>query len=812
MGLLKSSFNLTQDLRHGARALRKDIGVSAIVVLILALGIGATTAIFSVVKAVLLDPLPYPNADRLVRIWESSVSRGVVQNAVSVPNFIDWRQHQSSLEQLAASEMATFNLTGGGDAERVAAARITANLLSTLRVAPVLGRNFLADEERPGAGRVVLLGHGLWQRRFGADPAIVARSIELNGEPYTVVGVMPPDFDFPTARELWIPLVVDAASEPWRADRTNRNLAVFGRLKPGAPVSAALADLNRIARNLEASYPASNSGWGIHILGFKEWIVPEPVRQATMVLFAAVGLLLLLTCANVANLLLARTIARQREIATHLALGATRARLVQQLLVESTLLAMVGGIAGCLLAGWGVALINTAIIPEIPRLQHIAIDVVVLTFALAVAVLTGLVFGMVPAWWASHPQLTARLKEGGATSGSLRTQRMRGGLVAIQIGLTVAVVISAVLLVRSFIELQRTPLGFSTENILTFQMNLSEVKYGGQERRVDFYDRWLERVKTIPGVVDAGGATHPPYAPSDWKVDVTLLGAPEPGSHAEGALTAVARAVTPGYFRTLGIPLKKGRVFAERSRDPNTLELVVSETLARRLWPSGDPVGKYFRPGPNNPFGIVIGVVDDVRSSREEESEAAFYFDYAYLGMPSLVVAVRTSADPERFIPVIRRELSAIDSAQPIYNVRTVQQIVTRATAQPRFEAILVGLLGGAALVLAGFGTYSMISYGVRQRRKEIAVRMALGASRSDIVGTLVRESMSYTLPGAALGVAGSIVFAQLLRTQMFRVSTTDPLTFTLTPLMLLGIAWAASYLPARRAASTNPLAALRND
>ena len=812
MGILKSPANLTQDLRYGARALRRDIGVSAIVVLILALGIGSTTAIFSVVKAVLLDPLPYPGADRLVRIWESSVSRGVTQNAVSVPNFTDWRQQQSSIDQLAASEMATFNLTGAGDAERVAAARITANLLSTLGVAPVAGRNFLPEEERPGGGRVALLGHSLWQRRFGADPAIVARSIQLNGEAYTVVGVMPADFDFPNARELWVPLVLDAASEPWRADRTNRNLAVFGRLKAGAPLSAAVADMNRIARNLEAAYPASNKGWGVHMLGFKEWIVPEPVRQATLVLFAAVGLLLLLACANVANLLLARTIARQREVATHLALGATRPRLVQQLLVESTLLAVAGGVAGCVLARWGVALINTAIIPEIPRLQHISIDVVVLTFALAVSVLTGLVFGMVPAWWASQPQLAERLKEGGATSGSLRTRRMGGGLVAVQIGLTVAVVISAALLVRSFVELQRTPLGFSTENILTFQMNLPDVKYGTQERRVDFYDRWLERVKSIPGVVEVGAATHPPYAPSDWKVDATLLGAPDAGSQEGGTPAAVARAVTSGYFRTLGIPLKRGRLFAERNRDPNTLELVVSETLARRLWPSADPVGKYFRPGPNNPFGIVIGVVGDVRSSREEESEAAFYFDYAYVGMPSLVVAVRTNAESDRFIPVIRRELSVIDSAQPIYNVRTVQQIVTRATAQPRFEAILVGLLGGAALVLAGFGTYSMIAYGVRQRRKEIAVRIALGASRSDIAWTLVRESMRYTLPGVALGLAGSIVFAQLLRTQMFRVSTTDPLTFTLTPLLLLGIAWAASYLPARQAARSNSLTALRND
>lgn len=801
---------LAQDYRYGTRALRKDPGFAALVVLILALGIGATTTIFSVVKGVLLDPLPFAHADALVRVWESSTSRNVLQSAVSVPAFEDWRRDQQSFESLAATEMATFNLTGARDPERVPAARITTNLLSTLGVSPAAGRGFRPDEERPGAAPVALLGYSLWQRRFGGDPSVLTRAVQLNGETFTVVGVMPADFDFPSGRELWVPLVIDPAREPWRADRANRNLAVFGRLVPGVSFAAAAADLERLAATVATSHPATNGGWSARLQTFREWLVPAPVRQATLVLFGAVGLLLLLTCANVANLLLARTVARQREFATHAALGASRARLIRQLLTESTLLAVCGGAAGALLARWAVSAISAVTIPDFPRLQHIAVDTIVLAFALAVSVCTGLVFGLLPAWWTSQPSLLAGLKEGGTSGSSARTQRMRGGLVAVQIALTVSVVATGALLGRSFIELQRVPLGFRSSDVLTFQVNLPGSGYASPERRVDFFARWFERLRSIPGIVEVGASTHAPYAPSEWKVDVTVLGAPPPTADAHQA--AVARAVTPGYFHAMGIPVKRGRVFSERQGPPDVLELIVTERFVRRFFPSTDPIGKQFQPGSNNPLGVVIGVVGDVRTAGGSEPEPAFYFDYAYLGMPSLVVAVHTNGQPEHFVSGIRHELRALDSAQPIFNVRTVEQLVSRATAQPRFSALLVGLVAAAAIGLAAFGTYSMITYVVRQRRKEIAIRLALGASHAHILWGLIGESMRYTLPGVAVGVAVALAIGHMLRTLLFRISPTDVVTFTATPLAILFVAWLATYIPARRAARSRLVAALRND
>ena len=807
MSIRHSSTSFTQDLRYAVRALRKDAGFTALVVLILALGIGATTVVFSVVKAVLLDPLPYPNAHALARIWERSDSRGVAQSAVSVPDYEDWRRQQSSFAQLAASEMATFTLTASGDAERLAAARITTNLLPALGVQPVVGRGIRPEDARPGAAKVALLGYGVWQRRFGAQPSIVGRSIQLNGESVTVVGVMPAEFDFPTARELWVPLVIDPAREPWRADRSNRNLAVYGRLAAGVPLASAIADLDRIAANLATSYPDTNADWGIRASSFTEWLVSAPVRRATLVLFAAVGLLLLLTCANVANLQLARTAGRQRELATHAALGATRSRLIRQLLLESTVLALCGGVAGAFVARWGVAAINTVTIPEVPRLRHMNVDATVLVFAVAVSLVTGVVLGLVSAWWTSRPGLFGRLKDGRASAGSVPAQRLRGALVAVQIGVTVVIVVSGALLVRSFVELRRVPLGFHTENLLTFQVNLPASTYGSPERRVAFYDTWFERLRSIPGVLDVGAATHPPYAPSEWKVDVTV-----PGADADTVPAAVARAVTPGYFQAIGIPITRGRAFAAGGTGPRPLELIVTEAFARRFWPGEDPLGKSFRPGSNNPDGFVIGVVGNARTSGSDEPEPAFYFDYAYLAMPSLAVAVRTNGDPERYLPAIRQELRAIDSAQPIYNVRTVEQIVSRATAQPRFQALIVGMLAAAALALAAFGTYSMIAYVVRLRRKEIAVRIALGARQSDVSWMLFEGGMRYALPGTVAGLAGAAAFAQLLSTLLFRVRPTDVLTFMTSSLLILLVVAFATYWPARRAGSVGPVVALRNE
>jgi putative ABC transport system permease protein len=805
---------LARDLRYRARALRADPAIGLIVVVIVAFGIGATTTMFSLVKAVLLEPLPFASPDRLVRLWESSPARGVAQVDVSAPNFHDWQEQQTVFERVAASEMATFTLTGSGDPERVAAARITANLVPTLGVQPLLGRGFLPEEERPGPQRVALIGYGLWQRRFGGDPALVNTTVQLNGESYTIVGVMPIDFDFPRGRELWVPLVLDAAREPWRADRTNRGLAVFARLAPDVSVRQALARMNALARRLEGSYPATNSGWGVRLLTFDDWILPEPVRRATMVLSGAVGLLLLLACANVANLLLARAVARRREIATHAALGASRARLVRHLLLESLLLAGAGAIAGVLLTLAGTKLMGSVTIPDVARLDRTAVDGQVLAFALLISAITGLAFGIVPAWWASRPNLAEVLKTGGSSGASRSIRRLGGILVSAQIGLTVAVLICAALLARSFVEIRRLPLGFAADNVLTFQINLPGSKYGTREQRVDFYDQLLERLRTIPGVMSAGATTHAPLSASEWKLEITLDGSDAAArqGEGEGVLAAEARAVTPGYFQTVGIAMKRGRDFGTQDRGAAEPRLIVSETFARRYWPNDDAIGKRFRPGPTSPFGTIIGIVADVRSTYQEEPRPAFYFAYSDIGMPSLAIAVHTGAEAAGVIPAVRSVLRTMDAAQPIYNVRTMGQVVATATAQPRFQAVVLGLLGTAALVLAAFGTYSMIAYLVRQQRQEIALRIALGADGGAVLRLIVRQCMTYVLPGLALGLAGSFALTQVMASLLFRVSATDPITFTTIPLLLIGVALAACYLPARHAARVNPLVALRRE
>ncbi len=813
MRVLTAGWTLVRDLRYRVRALRRDPVTTSIVVIILAFGIGATTTMFSLVKTVLLEPLPFGEPDRLVRLWEHSEGRAAMQVDVSAPNYRDWQERQTVFEGIAATELAAFNLTGGGDPERVAAARISANLVPVLGVTPVLGRNFVPDEMKTGSRKVVLISDGLWQRRFGGDPALVNQSIELNGEPYTVVGIMPANFDFPSTREVWLPLILDPAKQPWRADRSNRGLAVVARLKRGVTIAQASADMAAVAHHLEEAYPATNRKWGVRVVSFYEWLVPEPVRQATIVLSGAVALLQGLACANVANLLLARAVVRRREITVHVALGASRARMLTQLLAESLLLAGLGAVGGVLLAVWSTRLLASMTIPDVARLRHIAIDGPVLAFTLAIAILTGLAFGIVPAWWASQPNLADVLKSGGRSGASRSMRRLGGGLVSVQIGLTMAVLICAALLVRSFIEIRKLPLGFTTDNVATFQINLPGGKYGTPARRVDFYYQLLDRLRATPGVLGAGATTHLPFTSSDWKVEITLDDPDAARHQGEGVLSADARAVTPGYFQAVGIPLKSGRDFNESDRQSaSEPRLIVTDSFARRYWPDSDPVGKRVKPGATTPFGRVVGVVADARSTYQSEPLPTVYFVYSYIGMPSLAVAVHTSMEASSLIPAARSVLKTMDAAQPIYNVRTMQQIVTNATAQPRFQAVALGMLAVAALVLAAFGTYSMIAYLVRQQRQEIAVRIALGADRRTILRLVISQCLRYVVPGIVLGLAGSFALTRVLSSLLVHVSATDGLTFTLVPLMLIGIAIAASYLPARHAARVNPLAALQGE
>lgn len=799
---------LWQDLRYGVRAMRKSPGFVLTVVAMVSLGIGANTTIFSVVNAVLIEPLPYKEPDRLIRLWESNPGRGRTELPVSAPNYKDWKAQQSVFEQLAAAEFATFNLTGAGDPERIAAASITTDLIQALGVEPVLGRSF-SPEEGHGNSRVVLLSYALWQRQFGGDHSLLNKTIQLNGESYTVIGVMPAGFQFPGTRELWVPLVLDPAREPWRADRANRNLSVFGRLKPDVTLDQASAEMKLVAQRLEQQYPQSNTGSEVRLRTFYDWIVPEGVRRSILVLFIAVGLVLLIACANVANLLLARAKTRQQETAIRAAMGASRPRLLRQLLIESLLLAGMGGLAGLLLTFWGVRLITFGNPQNIARLSETRIDGDALVFTLLVSTIIGLIFGLAPAWSASRLSLSENLKAGGRSGSGRITHRLRGALVVAEVSLALAILVSAGLMMRSFMSLQAVPLGFAPDNILTMQISLPVSKYGEPEQRVSFFHQLLDRLRNNPGVIDAAAITQTPSTGGGWVVEINAEGdeatSNEPSS-------ADARAATPHYFRTMGIPLLQGREFTEQDRG-QPLNLIVSGTFARRYWPNENPIGKRFRPGTNNPFGTVVGVVGDVRNNNlQEEIQPAFYFPYGYIGMPGLVVVVRTTTRPETLAGTLRNQVREIDSEQPVYNVRTMKEIVSNATAQPRFQTVLLGLFSVVALLLAALGIYSVVSYIVRQRKSEIGVRMALGASERDILGMVISQGMRQVLLGVVLGLAGSFALMRLMESLFFDISATDPLTFIAVALLLIAVALVACYLPARRATKVDPLIALRHE
>ena len=800
---------LWRDCLYAARTLRRHRAFALMAVITLALGIGASTTIFSALNTVVLEPLPYHDPDRLVRLWESNLGQNRPENPVSVPNFRDWQSQQTHFEQLAASELTTFNLTGSGEPQRIPALRITANLIPTLQVAPMLGRSFLPDEETSGRDRVALMSYALWQRQFGGDPALLNKTIQLNGESYMVVGIMPQRFQF-LGRDLWVPLVLDPAKEPWRADRANRNLQVFGRLKPHVDIGQAVSEMNVIAARLAEQHPNENTGWGLRVRTFYDWIVPEEVRWSMVALFIFVALLLLIACANVANLLLVRATTRQQEMAIRGALGARPARLLRQLLVESFLLAGLAGLLGLLLTYWGVKLIASSNMQNIARLSDVHIDTRVLGFSLAVTVITGLIFGLAPAWWGANVNLLDKLKEGARSDGGRLNHRLRSLLVVSEVTLAAALLVAAGLLVRTVRRLQAVDLGFASENLMTMQVSLPSTKYGQVEQRVNFFNRLLEQLRTVPGVVDAAASESVPAADGDWTAEITVEG--DATGINEARTSAAAHVATPKYFHTIGVPLLRGREFTDDHRDDRPLEFVVSESFARRYWPNGDAIGKRFRPGNNNPFGTVVGIVREVRNMNpQREAPPAFYFPYGYVGMPGLLIVVRTSAAPESLSATLRAQVQQIDSEQPVYNVRTMREILANATSQHRFQAILVNVFGFLALLLVAGGIYGVVSHAVSQRTREIGVRMALGANKRDILKMVIRQGMWQVLLGLFLGLAGSFVLTRWLSSSVAGLSPNDPLPFILVTFLLLIVGLVACYLPARQATKVDPAAVLRN-
>ena len=785
-----------QDLRYGGRVIRQNPALSLTIVITVALGIGANATIFGVINAVLLEPLPYKDPDRLVRLWQSNPGQNQIEGPVSAPNFLDWQTQQTTFEQLGALEFATFNLTGSGEPQRIAAARITPNLIPTLGVAPAVGRSFSADDQK-----AVVISDNLWRRQFGSDASIVNKPIQLNGESFTVIGVMPAGFQFTGNRELWVPLIIDPVKEPWRADRTNRNFAVFGRLKPGVTLPQAIADMNTVAQRLEPQNP----GWGVRLSSFYDWIVPEQVRTSMLALFIGVDLLLLIACANVANLLLVRATTRQQEMAMRAALGASPVRLIRQLLIESLLLATLGGLLGLGLAFVATKMIASANMQNIARLSESRIDASVLVFTFVITTLTGLIFGLAPAWWSARVNLTDRLKDG---IRSETTQRLRGVLVISEVTMAAALLVTAGLLVNMLVRLQSVPLGLTPGNVLTMQISLPNSKYSDQQQRVNFFQQVVEQFRAVPGVVDAAAIEAAPAFGGNWTMEIT----PDGGEAAisQQRTSASVHAVTARYFQTMHIPFLQGRDFAEQYRSDQPLELVVSESFARRYWPNQSPLGKRFRPGTNNPFGTVVGVVGDVRIlDKQQDVLPAFYFPYGYIGMPGLVVVVRTGTQPQSFAAPLRDALHELDAEQPVYNIRTMDEIVAGTTSQQRFQATLSSLFAVVALLLVMIGIYSVMAFMVKQRRREIGVRIAVGATTWNILRMVIAEGMRNVFIGLGLGLIASLVLVRVFGGSMTRSDL--PVYFGVASLLIV-TAFIACYLPAWRATRVDPATALRNE
>ena len=801
---------MPQDLRYGIRKLAKNPGFTAVVVLALALGIGANTAIFSVVKAILLHPLAYKDPARITMVWMDNRKLGVDQDWHSYLNFLEYKNGSQTFEDMAAFNDRSFNLTGAGDPVRVLGAWATASLFPVLGVDPTLGRAFTQDEEEPGRDLVVVLSHGLWQRRFGADPQIIGQQISLNGTNRTVVGVMPESFRFPDKdAELWVPLAPDPQL------RNNRNalwLKAVGRLKPGVSLEQARADMSTIAGRLEQQYDFM-SGYGVNLVPIHDQVVGS-VRPALLVLLGAVALVLLIACANVANLLLVRGAAREREIAVRAALGAARGRLVRQMLTESIVLATAGGVAGLLIAVLGLRVLLTLAPVDIPRLDQIRVDWQVLVFALGVSLATGVVFGLVPALQASGPDLNESLKEGGrGSTAGIRGRRIRGALVVSEIALSLILLIGAGLMIKSFVRLQQFNLGFNPDRMLTLRLQLPRSKYKEDSQIAGFYRELLDRVGNQPGVQSAGAISTIFLTKTPYSTNFTIQGRPplRPGEQIEVPIDSIS----PNYFRVMGIPLLRGREFTDDDKAGAPGVVIVNQTFARRFFPDEDPIGRRFvygvPDGPNPPWLTIVGVVADTRRTGfDAEVRPETYLPYSQSPDKWMYLIVRATSSPISLIGAVRGAVWAIDKDQAVFSVETMDQLLSEMMAQRRFNMFLLAIFAGSALILAAVGIYGVMSYSVTQRTHEIGVRIALGAGRASVLRQVAGQGMMLAAAGIALGLVGSLALTRLMAGLLFEVGATDPLTFGLIPLLLGGVALAASVIPARRAMKVDPILALR--
>jgi putative ABC transport system permease protein len=805
---------LWQDLRYALRVLAKKPGFTLVAVITAALGIGANTAIFSVVNAVLLRPLPFEDPGRLVVLWEvhpKMVLRNERAN-VSPANFADWRDQNQVFEEVAALDRQLgFNLSDGGTPERIQGARASASLFTLLGVQPMLGRAFLPEEDQDGKSQVILLSHRLWQRRFGSDPDIVGKTLKLNLRGFTVVGVMPREFTFPEDVEFWVPMASDADE---LKTRDFHYLNVIARLKPGVTMDRAQTEMSVIARRLEQQYPESNAQRGVQLDSLQKYLVGD-VKPALLVLLGAVGFVLLIACANIANLLLARAASRQKEIAIRTALGATRLRVVQQLLTESVLLALMGGTLGLVLALWGVDLLVRLSPGDLPGLGKVGVDGRVLGFTLAVSLLTGLVFGLLPALQATRLSLNETLKEGGRSSSEgAGPRRTRNLLVVAEVSLSLILLVGAGLMIKSFLRLSEVNPGFRPDHLLTLRMSPTISKFHDQDEGVAFYQQVIQRMAELPGVESVGAITHPPLSHLNLRLAFAIEGRPPAAPGEEPSVEA--RAISPDYFQTMDIPLIKGRDFTPHDNRKSAPVVIINEAMARRYWQDEDPIGKRLSlEGLGAPLALeIVGVVGNVKHwGLDQDVRDELYWPLFQRPLVFMTLMIRTKTDPAVLADAVRREAAAIDKDQPVYMVKTMDQWVSESVAQRRLNMLLLAVFAAVAIILAAVGIYGVMSYSVTQHTREIGIRVALGARAGDVLRQIVGQGMMLATAGVAIGVAAAYMMAKLLSGfsgLLYGVTATDPTTFAGIALLLLVVALVACWMPARRATKVDPMVALR--
>ena len=789
---------IIKDIRYGVRSLLKRPGFTAVAVFTLALGIGANSAIFSVLNAVLLRPLPYVDPDRIVHIEETEGQVGI---GVSPPNLLDFQQQNNTFESVAGYTGGSFILTGAGEPLRVQSCAISSDLFSVVGVKPLIGRSFSVEDEKPGQARTALISYGLWQRRFGGDQALLQKQITLDSDSYTVVGVMPSGFEFPIQSEpveVWTPL---EQPEDLAQLRSAHYVDVVGRLKPNITLHQAHADLEIIATRIAQQYPKEVSG-KTTVVTLKKDLVGR-AQPYLLMLGGAALLVLLIAIANVASLALARAAERQKEIALRTALGASKSRVVRQLLTESLMLSIAGGLAGITLAAWSTDFLIAIAPGDLPRLQSTQVDARVLLFALATSIITGILLGLIPAWRAANPDLQKSLKEGETRSASAPRQALRKALVVSEVTLALVLLCGAGLLIRTLWKLNSVNPGFDPDKVLVAELVLPKTKYPDAGKQTLFFQQLIARIKSTPGVESAGGTSNLPLSGTDMVFMASVEDHTFPASF---------RAVSEDYFRTMRIPLLKGRWFDDHDTAESQPVVMINETMARQLAPNNEEVlGKRIKHGFKRPVAEVVGVIGDVKyAGLDQQTKPEMYVPFAQRSWPFMRIVARTKSDPSLVVGPIREALKGIDKDQPIDKVTTMSSVVSRSIGARRFYMQLLGMFAALAFILAAVGIYGVVSYSVAQRTREIGIRVALGAQSRDVLGLVVKEALRLTVLGVILGLAGAFAATRILRSLLFEVTPTDPATFICLSLLLTLVALLASYIPARRATKVDPLLALR--